>query len=168
MQVLSGIEITLLTILTAGLAAALTGAVTLWTTARNIKIETVTKTRAGWRDKVRGIALRIHRASSGGERTRLGELLLELKLELDLLDPEDREILDAVRRVCKAEGAAPESDLEEFGDRLALLFRDDWKRATWEASSLPWRLWHCRPRRCKYSKYKDEGPRPSRARVTAA
>ena len=115
----------------AALAGAMVGAIaSLRTNTRNIRIENITKERAKWRDKVREIALAVHKDAVRRDRTALDERHLEFSLILNPTDREDRAILNLIHRL-KSE--ADEIPLIELGDRIALLLKHDWERAKWEA-----------------------------------
>jgi hypothetical protein len=114
-------------------AAVIAGIVTLRTTARNIKVEHVTKERAKWREKVRAKAIQVHRAAVNNEWGRVAELRLVFTLILNPFDQEDQAILNLIGTLETTE--LKEAALREFGDRVALLLKHDWERAKSEASS---------------------------------
>jgi len=99
---------------------------------RAIQIENITKERAKWRDKVRELALAMHKAATANDRAVLKELRLALSLNLNPMEMEDSSILDAVDRMSKSE-ELDENVLNEFSDRVALLLKFDWDRAKVEA-----------------------------------
>lgn len=113
------------------IAALVSGWISLRNSARVIQAQYITAQRAKWRDRVRCVALNVHRAAVSGNSNRLAELLLELTLFLNPKDPMDGEILDLVRKLRIFEKAQPPPC--EFGERIALLLKHDWDRSKWEA-----------------------------------
>ena len=103
---------------------------------RAIQMDNITKERAKWRDKIRTKALEVCQAArTPDEIERLHGLHMDFSVNLNPLDPEDRGILDVIRRL--QDGAASVSTLDEFGDRVALLLKHDWDRAKYEVKSKP-------------------------------
>jgi hypothetical protein len=99
---------------------------------RAIQIENITKERAKWRDKIRDLALAVHRAATLKERALLIEQRLCLSLNLNPIDTEDTAILSAIDKMSQSE-QLDEKTLQEFSDRVALLLKHDWDRAKVEA-----------------------------------
>lgn len=135
------------------IGASIGAAVSLHTSARNIKIDNITKERAKWRENVRSKALEVHKAAVSMDAKRLQELYLEFSLILNTRDLEDRSILDLIRQLKRS---PLEPDLIQLAERIALLLKHDWGRAKWEAS--PW--WHCLwyRRRMTYKEFNDKFP----------
>lgn len=115
----------------ASLIGALIGAaVSLRTSARNIKIDNITKERAKWRDRVRKKSLRVHEEAVNRDAPALNELHLQFTLILNPCDEKDRAILASIRQL---RDTPDEPHLTEFAVRVALLLKHDWERAKWEA-----------------------------------
>ena len=111
---------------------AIGAAVSLQTSARNIKVENITKERAKWRDKVRKKSLAVHQDAVKCDATALEDRHLEFSLILNPFDSEDRAILALIRQL---KSKTDEPRLTEFADRIALLLKHDWQRAKWEAEA---------------------------------
>jgi hypothetical protein len=125
------------------------GLVSLRTSERQIAIENVTKERTKWREKIRGLALEIHRAATSKNTDKLNELHLEFALALNPKDGEDEKILECIRLI---PGETTDDVLKEFTKRVSLLLKHDWERAKWEAKPVWWRC--CRAPRRKDYKYR--------------
>jgi hypothetical protein len=99
---------------------------------RAIQIENITKERAKWRDKIRGLALAVYQAATQKNGALLKEQRLSLSLNLNPIDEEDTAILNAIDKMSQSE-QLDEKVLHEFSDRVALLLKHDWERAKVEA-----------------------------------
>jgi len=91
--------------------------------------ENITKEQAKWRDKIRELALDVHKAAMQRNETLLRELRLSLSLNLNPVDAEDTAILNAIDRVSQLEQLDAKM-LQEFSDRIALLLKHDWDANT--------------------------------------
>jgi len=119
-------------------AAIVAGLVTLRTNARNIKVANVTSERAKWRDKIRDLALQIHKALAEHKEKELRELHSQLTLNLNPHDSEDRGILQLLEKTPSHQSS--DTILKEFTERVALLLKHDWERAKWESTSILGRI----------------------------
>jgi len=143
-------------------AAVIAGLVSLRSTARTIQAEYVTKERGKWRDRVRSLALKVHKAAAVGDTACLSELLLELTLFLNPRDSMDAEILDLVRNLVAMKASEPPPP--QFGERIALLLKHDWDRAKREAQPF---LWSWPKKRMPYDEFEcAERRRKNLATVT--
>jgi hypothetical protein len=141
----------LTTILGSGLLAGLVSAlVTLRVSERRIVIENVTQERTKWREKIREIALKVHKSFSASEKEAMEILHTELTTSLNPEDDEDQDILRCLKDLI----ADSDSDrIGEFKHRIALLLKHDWERAKWE-SERPWWKTGKEPKRTKFSESK--------------
>jgi len=119
-------------VLSAGISALVSGFVARRNSERAIQIENITKERAKWRDKIRELALAVHKAARERNASSLGELRLSLSLNLNPTDPEDAGILRVIGTLMKAE-QPDEKSSQEFADRVALLLKHDGDRDKCEA-----------------------------------
>jgi len=115
-------------VVAAFVSALISGLISLRTTERSIKVEHVTRERTKWRDKVRDRAAAVHHAATTEGLDRLAALQLEFRLILNPFDPEDRKIIDMI--ILLAEPQGRDAKLAEFGDRVSLLLKHDWERAS--------------------------------------
>ena len=99
---------------------------------RVIQIENITKERAKWRDKIRELALAVHKAATQKNGALLKEQRLVFSLNLNPIDEEDVAILIAIDTMSLSE-QLDEKVLQEFSDRVGLLLKHDWERAKVEA-----------------------------------
>lgn len=99
---------------------------------RTIQIENITKERAKWRDKIRELALAVHKAATQKNGALLKEQRLVFSLNLNPIDEEDVAILIAIDTMSLSE-QLDEKVLQEFSDRVGLLLKHDWERAKVEA-----------------------------------
>ncbi len=161
---------TIITALIAG-AAALVGAIigaaaSLRNNTRNIRIDNITKERAKWRDRVREIALAVHKDAVKLDPVALEEHHLEFSLILNPTDSEDYAILRLIRHL-KSE--ANEGRLTELADRIALLLKHDWERAKWEAkgdSFFPGTLdAEVEPKRTTYAQFQRTNSKAPKSEV---
>lgn len=116
--------------------AVVGGLVTIRVAARNIRLQHITEERRKWRDRLREIAVRFHTAAVDTDTmrdNRLRVLVMELQLNLNPTDEEDRGIVAVCRAICGT--GESHAGLAELADRLALLLKHDWERAKWEAAS---------------------------------
>ena len=123
------------------------GLVSLRISERQIAIESITKERTKWREKVRALTLEIHRAATSKSTDKLDELNLEFALALNPNDGEDEQILDCIGRI--AVNGMEGDLLKELTTRIALLLKHDWERAKWEAKPVWWRCFR-EPKRKGY------------------
>ena len=99
---------------------------------RTIQIENITKERAKWRDKIRELAVAVHKAATQKNGALLKEQRLVFSLNLNPIDEEDIAILIAIDTLSLSE-QLDEKVLQEFSDRVGLLLKYDWERAKVEA-----------------------------------
>jgi hypothetical protein len=129
------------------IAAIVSGLVSLLVAERRIAAENVLQERTKWREKIRDLALEVHKALVFVEvdAAQLRELRATLTLRLNPHDEKDQEILELI---------APEnaSHAEEFAQRVALLLKHDWERAKYEASLWRW-LYEKSPTRLGFNDY---------------
>jgi len=78
------------------ISAVVTGFFARRTSERTIQIENITRERAKWRDKIRELALAVHKAARERNAASLSELRLCLSLNLNPTDTEDAGILKAI------------------------------------------------------------------------
>jgi hypothetical protein len=148
---------TILTSLSTGfIAAGITGYSSRRNSERAIQIENVTQERTKWRDKIRKLALKAHRATVKQDSARLAEVRQQFSLNLNPHDPEDTAIIGELERLPKPEHV--DEWLQELSERIALLLKHDWERGKYEASlSLD-----CdpgpRPKRVSYREFKEKKP----------
>ena len=122
------------------IGAFVTAFATLRVSARNIKLESITRERAKWREHIRCLAAAIYDVAmdtAADRAMRLDRLMLMLKLRLNPEDEKDVEIRSTVREIIAADPGAAAPLLRTFGDQIALLLKHDWQRAKREASSCP-------------------------------
>ncbi len=131
----------------AGLVAAL---VAFRSGERRIQIENITQERAKWRDKIRTIALEVHKAACASDKNRLAELHLQFAMNLNPTDNEDQAILFVIGAL--GDQDTREERLAEFSDRVALLLKHDWQRAKLEVK--PWFLRWRAPKRICYERFR--------------
>ncbi|GEM_PF-3057934 len=110
--------------------------VTFWNAERKISIENITKERAKWRDKVRELALEIHKAIVAGDKPKLSELKNQFRLHLNPTDKEDMNILKLV----DANTDDKETQADQFATCVSFLLKHDWERAKLESKPLFKRL----------------------------
>jgi Flp pilus assembly protein TadD len=130
---------------TAGIAALVSALVSVLTTERGIAAVNVIQERKNWRDKIREIALEVHKALVAPDVATLNELRARFSLLVNPHDGMDQEIVQLIQ-----EGNADRAN--EFTQRLALLLKHDWERAKREAS-LWRRLWERPPARIRFEDY---------------
>ncbi len=110
----------------------------------------MTQERAKWRDKIRIKAVEVHQAAVAHNTAKLSELHLELSINLNPFDQEDKDILADIELLKNRDTL--ETKLIEFADRVTLLLKHDWERAKHEAK--PWFFRWCPPVRTTYAKFK--------------
>ena len=139
------------TVLGSGLLAGLVAAlVTLRVSERRIVIENVTQERTKWREKIRRIALEVHKAFASSEKDVLELFHTELATSLNPEDDEDRDILKCLKQLIDSGSG---DKIGEFKHRVALLLKHDWERAKWESERAWWRTGK-EPKRTKFNESK--------------
>jgi hypothetical protein len=119
-----------------GVVAAL---VSLRSTATTVRVENITKERQKWREKVRELALCVHKAATSSTWKDVEELRLQFSLILNPLDAEDRRIVAIIGDL--AHTPHLDATLLELRDRVSLLLKHDWERVKLET-----RFWKLRRR----------------------
>ncbi|RLA03272.1 MAG: hypothetical protein DRQ54_10980 [Gammaproteobacteria bacterium] len=126
-------EIKLLLTFIGGLVTAY---VTLWNAERKIAIDNITKERAKWRDKIRELALEVHKAIELEDALKLSELKNQFRLNLNPTDEKDNNILALISSVEKDK----HKQAEQFSLCVSYLLKHDWERAKLESKPLFKRL----------------------------
>ena len=117
----------------AGITAAMVAAgAAVKNAERKILIENITQERAKWRDKVRTLAVDVHKAAVKGETAKLAELKLSFATSLNPESRVDNLILELIERL--KDQKDQQSKLDELSDRISLLLKHDWQRAKKEAN----------------------------------
>ena len=132
-------------------AALVAALVSLRVSERQIAIENVTKERTKWREKIRRIAIDVHKGVDAKESDKLFLLHTELALSLNPEDDEDHAILLCLTRLA-TDGSASDG-IDEFKHRIALLLKHDWERAKREARPV-WCRIHKNPERTAFAESK--------------
>jgi hypothetical protein len=101
------------------------------TTERTIAAANVIQERTDWRNKIRGLALDVHRAFVAADSAKLNDLRTQFSLNVNPDDDRDQQLLQLIHVNHTAQA-------DEFTLRVALLLKHDWERAKREASI--WRL----------------------------
>jgi hypothetical protein len=133
-------------------SALVTGFVSRRNSERTIQIENITKERAKWRDKIREFALGVQQAATAKDIAKLKQARLGFCLSLNPLDGEDGGILTTIDKLGNPQ--APDTGLQEFSDRVALLLKHDWERAKREAK--PWVWFRHAAKRMSYDAFRAE------------
>ena len=126
-------EIKLLLTFIGGLVTAY---VTLWNAERKISIDNITKERAKWRDKIRELALEVHKAIELEDALKLSELKNQFRLNLNPTDEKDNNILALINSA----GKDKHKQAEQFSLCVSYLLKHDWERAKLESKPLFKRL----------------------------
>lgn len=127
-------EIKIILTFIAGMVAAY---VAFWNAERKITIDNITKERAKWREKIREIAIEVHKAIISGNKEQIAELKSRFRL---LLNPEDEEDNKILQLICIKDENERDQQAEIFSIRLSYLLKHDWERAKLESKSLFKRL----------------------------
>lgn len=127
-------EIKIILTFVAGLIAAY---VAFWNAERKIAIDNITKERAKWRDKIREVALEVHKAIITGNQKQLSELKSQFRL---LLNPEDEEDKKIIKIICLKDEGGREKQADCFAEHVSCLLKHDWERAKLESKPLFKRL----------------------------
>jgi len=122
-------EIKLLLTFIGGLVAAY---VTFWNAERKITVDNITKERAKWREKIRELALEVHKAIESEDALKLSELKNQFRLHLNPTDEKDNNILGLIGLSEKDKN----KQAEQFSICVSYLLKHDWERAKLESKPI--------------------------------